>query len=267
MRETPAPFRVMNVPGAQGVYQGSTLMAHDLQQVFGYHGNEVRFYDELWGGKNIWSNVGNPNLWDLLAVQYLLLPQEIPVPGFHRVAGPAEVGGGGPAFLLERDSAIAYARVVGAAAKVAEAQLVPTIIDLRFPVRDLVLYPDTASVNPPAIAGGQLPPRPAIHAKVSQWEPGRMTISLTGQAPAPAWLVVSETWYPDWHATVDDKPATVLRADNTLLSVELPPGAKQVVFEFSSPSYRLGRMVTLIALLIALALIVIPGVRSRRQDA
>lgn len=257
----------MNVPGAQGVYQGSTLMAHDVQQVFGYHGNEVRFYDELWGGKNIWSNVGNPNLWDLLAVQYLLLPQELPVSGFHQVAGPVNAAGGAPAFLYERDSAAAYARVVGAAAKVPEAQLVPTVIDTRFPVRDLVLFPDTASVTPAAIAGGQLPARPAIDAKLSQWEAGRMTIGLTGQAASPTWLVVSETWYPDWHATVDGKPATVLRADNALLSVELPPGAREVAFAFSSPSYRMGRMVTLIASLIALALIVVPAFRARRQDA
>jgi len=267
MRETPAPFRVMNVPGAQGVYQGSTLMAHDIQQVFGYHGNEVRFYDDLWGGKNIWSNVGNPNLWDLLAVRYLLLPQELPVSGFHQVAGPVNAGGSAPAFLLERDSATTYARVVGAAAKVPEAQLVPTVIDPRFPVRDLVVFPDTASVTPAAIAGGQLPPRPAVEATVSQWEAGRMTIALSGQAAAPTWLVVSETWYPDWHATVDGKAATVLRADNALLSVELPPGAKEVAFVFRSPSYHQGQLVTLFASLIALALIVVPTFRSRRQDA
>ena len=267
MREAPAPFRVMNVPGAQGVYQGSTLMAHDIQQVFGYHGNEVRFYDELWGGKNIWSNVGNPNLWDLLAVRFLLLPQELPVAGFHQVAGPVAVAGGTPAYLLERDSVALYARVVGAAAKVPEAQLVPTVLDQRFPVRDLVLFSDTASVQPAAIAGGQLPPRPAIDAKVSQWEAGRMTISLTGQSPAPSWLLISETWYPDWSAAVDGKSAKVLRADNALLSVELPPGAKEVVFVFSSASYRTGKMITLFASLIALALILIPALRSRRQDA
>ena len=267
MREAPAPFRVMNVPGAQGVYQGSTLMAHGIQQVFGYHGNEVRFYDELWGGKNIWSNVGNPNLWDLLAVRFLLLPQAVPVPGFHQVAGPAGPAGGPSGILLERDTAPAYVRVVGAAAKVPEAQLVPTVLDARFPVSDLVVFSDTASVAPAAITGGQLPPRPAIEAKVSRWEPGRMTIGLTGQAEGPAWLLVSETWYPDWHATVDGKAATVLRADNALLSVELPPGAREVTFAFSSPSYRVGKLVTLIASLIALALLIVPAFRARRQHA
>ncbi len=267
MRETPAPFRIMNVPGAQGVYQGSTLMAHDIEQVFGYHGNEVRFYDELWGGKNIWSNVGNPHLWDLLAVQYLVLPQELPVTGFHQVAGPVSAAGGAPAFLYERDSVAAYVRVVGAAAKLPDAQLVPTIIDSRFPVNDLVLFPDTASVTPPAFPSGDLPERPAIEAKVSQWEPGRMTVALSGQSAGPTWLVISETWYPDWHADVDGKAVAVLRADNALLGVELPSGAKQVTLAFSSPSYHLGQLVTLLASLVALALVVVPAIRARRQDA
>ncbi len=94
-----------------------------------------------------------------------------------------------------------------------------------------------------------------------------MTIGLTGQSASPSWLLVSESWYPDWHATVDGKAATVLRADNAFLSVELPPGAKEVAFDFSSPSYRTGKMVTLIASLLALGLIVVPAFRPRRQDA
>ena len=252
------------------IYQGSVLMAHDIQQVLGYHGNELRFYDDLMGGKNQWTNLqdGNRNLWDVLAINHLVLAKDQPLPGFHKVAGPAETSmGRAPGVLLERDTLLPYARVVGAAAKVPEDQLVPTVLDPRFPVSDLVLFADTASVNPPALSAGQIPARPGIDAKVTQWEPGKMTIGLTGQSATPSWLLVSESWYPDWHATVDGKAATVLRADNAFLSVELPPGAKEVAFDFSSPSYRAGKMVTLIASLLALGLIVVPAFRQRRQDA
>ena len=266
MKQSVPPSRVFD----PGVYQGSVLMAHDIQQVLGYHGNEIRYYDELMGGKNIWKNLleGNPNVWNLLAMNQVVLPKEQPLPGFHVVAGPAETSMGRSAgVLLERDTLLPYARVVGAAAKVPDDQLVPTVLDPRFPVSDLVLFADTASVNPPALSAGQIPARPGIDAKVTQWEPGKMTIGLTGQSAAPSWLLVSESWYPDWHAMVDGKAATVLRADNAFLSVELPPGAKEVAFNFSSPSYRAGKMVTLIASLLALGLIVVPAFRQRRQDA
>lgn len=264
LKKSVPPSRVLDPQ----VYQGSVLMAHDIQQVLGYHGNEIRFYDDLLGGKNIWANIGNPNLWDLLAINHVLLPQEQAIPGFHLAAGPAETNmGRGQAVLLERDTLVPYVRVVGAAAKVPDAQLVPTILDPRFPVNDLVLFPDTASVNPPAFGAAQLPPRPPIDPKVAQWEPGRMTIGLSGQAAGPTWLLVSESWYPDWHATVDGKPATVLRGDNAFLSVELPAGAREVVLQFRSASYAMGKMVTLVASLVAIGLILVPAFRRRRQDA
>jgi len=40
-------------------------MSFDIPELFGYHGNELRFYDELWGGKNEWRNLGLLSLWDL----------------------------------------------------------------------------------------------------------------------------------------------------------------------------------------------------------
>jgi hypothetical protein len=254
LRETPLPYRTFDVPGG-GAYDGSWLMAHRVPGVFGYHGNEVRFYDELWGGKNQWTNIANPNLWDLFAVRYLLLREEQPVPGFHKVLGPAPTASGASATLYERDSLPPYARVLGAAAKVPEAQVVGTVTDPRFPVNDLVVFADTAGVQPAALPPSGLPPRPAVAATVAAWEPGRMRITLEGAAAAPTYLLVSETWYPDWHATVDGRAAPVHRADHAAIGVELPAGAKEVELSFASPSYRTGKLVTLLATLLALALL------------
>ena len=122
------------------MYQGSYLMAHDIQTMLGYHGNEIRFYDELLGGKGQWRNAGSPNLLDLLAVRYLLLPQAQAVPGFHQVLGPVTTTPGGPGVLLERDTVPPYVRVVPGAAKLPEDQVVPTVVDPRFPLNAVALY-------------------------------------------------------------------------------------------------------------------------------
>src|SRR5207302_2026812 len=50
---TPPPFRVLDL----GAYPGSVLAAFDVPQVLGAHGNELRYYDELLGGKNEWRNI------------------------------------------------------------------------------------------------------------------------------------------------------------------------------------------------------------------
>jgi len=250
LRAQPKPFRVLDV----GVYQGSYLMAHDIQTMLGYHGQEIRFYDELLGGKGQWRFAGSPGLLDLLSVRFVLIPEAQAVPGYHQVLGPVETTPGASGVLIERDTVAPYARVMAGAAKLAEDQIVPTMIDPRFPYDRLALYSDTAGVSPEKIRPGQVPERAPITATVADWAPGRMRITLGGTAAAATYLVVGENWYPDWHATVDGKLVPVHRADYTMLSVVLPPGAREVQLWFSSAAYVRGKIVTALALLITLAL-------------
>jgi hypothetical protein len=261
LRAERKPFRVLDV----GVYQGSYLMAHDIQTMLGYHGNEVRFYDELLGGKGEWRNAGSPALLDLLAVRYLLLPQAQAVPGYHHLLGPVPTTPGSPAILLERDSLPAYVRVLPGAARLPDDQVIPTVIDPRFPYNRIALYPDTASVKPAPIRGGQVPAPVPVHATLADWGPGHMRIRLDGAADSSSYLVIGETWYPDWHAEVDGKPAPLLRADHALLSVVLPPGAREVTLHFASAAYARGKLVTLVALLATATLLAAPLWRRGRR--
>ena len=180
LKQEKPPFRVLDV----GVYPGSQLMAHDIQQVLGYHGNEIRFYDEFLGGKNVWKNVGNPAVLDLTAAEFIIMPAEQQeLPGFHQVAGPVPTAPGGPGVLYQRDSTVPYARVLPAAIKVAEDQIIPAVIDPRFPSDRVLVYPDTVSVAVEPIRAGQAPGPSGVTARVAEWEPGRMRITLTGSEP------------------------------------------------------------------------------------
>ena len=244
LKQEPKPYRVLDA----GVYQGSVLMAYSLPTVLGYHGNEVRFYDDLLGGKNVWRNIGNPNLHDLLAVGFLLLPDTQAVPGFHRIMEPTPTAHGAVGVLYQRDTMPAYARVLPAAAKLPEDQIVPTVIDPRFPVNGVVVFPESASVSPGQIRGGK-PDTTALRASVRTWRPGSMRIALTGSDTTTRYLLVSETWYKDWAARVDGRPAPVLRGDHALITVPLPPGAREVALDFASAEYARGKVISLIALL------------------
>lgn len=53
-------------------------------------------------------------------------------------------------------------------------------------------------------------------------------------------LVVSETDYPGWEATVDGKPVPILRANGAFRAVEVPEGRHRVEFRFRPPSVRQG---------------------------
>ena len=94
-----------------------------------------------------------------------------------------------------------------------------------------------------------------------------MRVTLAGAAATPTYLVIAENWYPDWHASIDGKPTPILRADHALLSVVLPPGAREVTLHFASAAYAQGKVVTLVALLVTLALLATPVWQRRRSAA
>jgi hypothetical protein len=241
-------------------------MAHRIPTVLGYHGNELRFYDELLGGKNVWANLGSQNVLDLVATRYLVLPDTQTLSGWRQVVGPVVASSNRPAVLYERDSAVIWARVLPAAVKVPDAQAPGALADPRFPYRQVAVVSDTASITPEAIKPGQLPAPAVTRADVVAWEPGRMTIGLTGSDPKPTYLVVSESWYPDWHVRIDGKDAALLRINHALLGVVLPPGAREVRLWFESAAYQRGRLVTLLAVLLTAGLVLVPVVRARRQS-
>ncbi|MGE5092045.1 MAG: YfhO family protein [Bacillota bacterium] len=273
LRQEKPPFRVFdaapsNTIGLPPVYRGSFLMAKRIQATFGYHGNEERFYDDLWGGKNEYRNMNNAALWDIWAVKYFILNAALAqnIPGFHKVLGPvatAAAAAGDSAVMYERDSVPPYARVVAAAVKLPEDQLITTVNDSRFPVSRVVLYPESTSVAPTPLKGA-LPEASPASARMDSWSPGHMKISIQGTDPRPTYLLVAETWYPDWRATVDGKPVATLRADYALISVPLPAGAKAVALDFVSDSYRMGRLLTLVALALTAVLLAAPLWRRAR---
>lgn len=253
------PYRVFD---AQGSYPGATLMKYRVPVALGYHGNELRFYDELAGSAQGYAPLQSHSLLDQLAIRFVILADTVAIPGWHRVLGPVNNAFGNPAVLYEQDSTPPYARVVANAAKVKDDQVPETIANPRFPVRQVALFSDTASVQPAPLVQPLTPS--AVSAEVRDWRPGAMRVALTGTNPAASYLVVAENWYPDWRATVDGVPAPVLRADHALLGVVVPPGAREVSLQFRSATYDRGKLVSLVSLVLALAMIAGPLLVSRR---
>jgi len=79
-------------------------------------------------------------------------------------------------------------------------------------------------------------------------------ITLSVNAPADGFLVLSEIYYPGWKAKVDGKEEKIYQADYILRAVYLPKGTHQVEFVFDPQSLKWGALISLAALLAVLAL-------------
>jgi hypothetical protein len=264
LQATPMPYRALDLPDRNGVYPTAFLMEKGIPNAIGHHGNELDAYDQLLGGKNVWSSLGSEHLWNLLALRFVIWPVPLQLPGYHVVAHAMSPAGGSlEAVLYEADSVPPYARLVPAAVKIPESQIAPTLMDPRLDYNRLLLLPLDAPVTTPRLDA--LPPPMSARAAVTHWEPGAMTIRLDAAPEHDAYLLVSENWFPDWHATVDGRAAPVLRGQKTFITVPVGRGAREVRLWFASAAYARGKGITLASLaLIALWMGLPLALRRRR---
>lgn len=87
-------------------------------------------------------------------------------------------------------------------------------------------------------------------AVVRAYAPERVVVAT--ESAAPGLLVLTDAAYPGWQAFVDGAPAPLYQADGLFRGVFVPAGRHEVVFTFRSPTFAIGRVVTLAALLLLL---------------
>ena len=88
---------------------------------------------------------------------------------------------------------------------------------------------------------------PAGAARIVDVEPDRLEVTAT--AEREGLLVVSDAWFPGWTATVDGRPADVERVNYVFRGVRVGPGAHRVEFAYRPLSWRIGWIVSLLAVL------------------
>jgi hypothetical protein len=98
---------------------------------------------------------------------------------------------------------------------------------------------------------------------------GRGTAQVTAYAPdalrvhtstdADAWLVLSDTYYPGWTATIDGAPAQVLRGDVLFRVIPITGGEHDIELRFEPASVTLGLWISLSCLALVLVGLVVAG--------
>lgn len=82
--------------------------------------------------------------------------------------------------------------------------------------------------------------------RLLSYEPNKVVVETKAQGDAL--LFLSDTYYPGWKVTIDEKASKVLRANYTFRAVLVPKGTHTVIFSYEPSSFAFGTKVTIISL-------------------
>lgn len=97
-------------------------------------------------------------------------------------------------------------------------------------------------------------PLEMVPAKIASYEPARVVIDAF--APRPCYLVLSDSFYPGWRATVDGEEKQIIKANFLVRAVRLQAGEHEVVFEYQPSMYYAGRAVSLATAILIIAVFI-----------
>jgi hypothetical protein len=80
-------------------------------------------------------------------------------------------------------------------------------------------------------------------------------VQLLVTTEQPGYLVLADSWYPGWNATLDGRATPIYRANVLFRAVSIEPGTHTVVFEYRPGSFVIGATISIISILV---LVIIP---------
>jgi hypothetical protein len=183
--------------------------------------------------------------WQLLNVHYVLSDRDLAGPGLSQVFPAGEPAEGGVRVYAMTDpfprAWIVHHVETLADPGAAMARLGADDFDLR---QAAVVAEPLAGFSP----GSSGPSTAAVVA----FSPDQIQVEV--DTADPGMLVLSEVTYPGWHASVDNQPAPLVRADVLLRGVPIPSGQHLVRLWYAPLSLRVGALISLLALVVGLAL-------------
>jgi len=254
-------LRARLVPGERvltvgGVYPEGFLASYGVPEVFGYHGNQLRWYNDLTRYpvrqaarttaelEQYWLSFLNSAALRTLAPRYVLLPGQVELPGLRLLGADQRVA------VYMNDAAMPGVSVVpGIQVEPDSARRIATLWSPTFdPAK-------TTIVEEPVLAVGQAG---GTGTAVIEGN-GDDTLVVRVRSTGPALLHVSRTYHRSWRAEIDGVPVPVIRANHALMAVPLAEsGEHRVVMRYRPTIVRMATMIS-VATWAAVLLITVLG--------
>lgn len=245
LQQDKTPYRIADFSSAPP----NSWARHFIEHVHGYSSAKMRVYQDmldvagagpLQPGERAEDRAGNsmvtnPFMWDLLNVKYIVSDRPI-FPNARPVFASQENG----QIVYANQSAMPRAWFVDTV--LAESSGMKVLEHLR----DGTFNPrTTAYVESAPGTAGTFTRDSAASIRRTRFENQRITFDVSTRNKG--FLVISEVYYPEWHATIDGASADIIKTNFLLRGIVVPPGNHTVEFRFQSPAFEQGRMISMAA--------------------
>jgi len=79
-------------------------------------------------------------------------------------------------------------------------------------------------------------------------------------------LVLSDAYYPGWHAYIDGNEVNILRANYVMRAIFLPKGEHNVVFKYQPNSFYIGFILSLITIIFIITISILSYMKAKKQN-
>jgi hypothetical protein len=193
-----------------------------------------------------------------LNVPYVTSAKNLPYPGLRLLQSPRNTL---ESYVFEIEPHTARAFVPARLRPVSTPdQAIEHLRSAADPVAEVAVAADSMPAGLPATMDG------TVH--IATYLPER--VELLAQMRTPGLVVLADTYYPGWEASVDGTAASIVRANHFVRGVYVTSGEHRILFRYAPRSYRVGAAVSALtcgALLLLVAWRARSGGRTRRTDA
>lgn len=250
-QEDKEPFRILNIKqdGSLGSFnQNSNFNAYFLlEDFYGYSAIKPRAYQD------IMDVVGpvNPVLWMTANVKYIISDKEVPYPGLTPIYSQEKT------IVYRNEYFLSRAFFVDSVAVKPGLEVLTMMKDAPF--------------NPKAVSFTDVPvpayDKPDSNASIAITEYKDEKITIKATATGNNFMVFSSSYVPTgWHATIDNEPLEIYRANHAFMGVVVPKGEHTIVFTYLPVSWTISMYISLIlSSIVVLGLIITIGLPYLRK--
>jgi hypothetical protein len=254
--------RVLSVGG---VYPEGFLAAYGVPEVFGYHGNQLRWYNALTRYdarqsarttaelQQYWVGFLSSGALRALAARYVLLPGRVELPGYKLLGADQRV-----AVYVNETAAPAATVVPEVVVEPDSARRIAMLWSPTFdPAKTTIVEEQVQALGQ---AGG-------TGTAVIEGN-GDDSLAIRVHSSGPALLNVSRTFHPSWEAEIDGVPVPVLRANHALMAIPLTTsGDQRVLMRYRPAIVNLAARISIVTWVAVLLLTIAGFVLGRRRGA